>query len=54
MPAAKKSTSAKSKGAKRTPAKKAASAPTPEPVVVAPPEPRHWMCLSGRRKAGEI
>ena len=41
MPASKKSTSAKSKGAKRTPAKKAAAAPAPEPtpVVVAPPEP---------------
>ena len=42
MPASKKSTSAKSKGAKRTPAKKAAApapAPEPTPVVVAPPEP---------------
>ena len=37
MPAAKKSTSSKSR-AKRTP-KTAASAPAPEPVVVAPPEP---------------
>ena len=37
MPAAKKSTSSKSR-AKRTP-KTAAPAPAPEPVVVAPPEP---------------
>ena len=37
MPAAKKSTSSKSR-AKRTP-KTAAPAPVPEPVVVAPPEP---------------